>query len=434
MTTVRASKEGLERIDRARKRFSWTKTHTESWWQDAQVSQSTLRRFWAREPIRQDNFIAICKAVKVDNWEEVADHAFEDRFSRIETNDASALPVVLSELPEGPVDLASVFYVERPPVESRCYETILHTGALIRIKAPRQMGKTSLLDRICDQAKQRYYKVVRLNFLKAEEAIFSSLDRFLRWFCAFISQELKLPGQPKDYWDEDRGSIVNCTTYFQEQVLEQINHPIVLALDEVDRIFQFQEVAQGFFPMLRSWHEEAATIEVWEQLRLIVAHSTEDYGPLDINQSPFNVGLPIELTEFTPEQVLDLIQRHQLDKIPGLLDQLMAIVGGHPYLIRLALCQLAWQFVTLDQLLQEAATDAGIYKDHLRRHLDTFQHYSGLAAVFSEVITAVEPPRLETMQAYKLYSMGLVKRLGDRVTPRCQLYRDYFRERLERNM
>ncbi|KST70388.1 hypothetical protein BC008_45175 [Mastigocoleus testarum BC008] len=54
------------------------------------------------------------------------------------------------EQPEGQVSLNSAFYIERPPIEDDCYETILQSGALVRIKAPRQMGKTSLLSRILD--------------------------------------------------------------------------------------------------------------------------------------------------------------------------------------------------------------------------------------------------------------------------------------------
>jgi hypothetical protein len=159
-------------------------------------------------------------------------------------------------------------------------------------------------------------------------------------------------------------------------------------------------------------------------------HSTEDYGPLDINQSPFNVGLPIELSEFTPEQVEDLARRHQLDGSNVFVQQLMAIVGGHPYLVRWALYRLACQDLTIEKLLEEAATDAGIYEEHLRRHLRTIKENPELVAGLRQVVTATEPVRLETMQAYKLYSMGLIKRQGDRVTPRCQLYQQYFRERL----
>jgi hypothetical protein len=338
--------------------------------------------------------------------------------------------VALLDVPDGPVPLDSAFYVDRPPIESRSCQTITQAGALIRIKAPRQMGKTSLLDRIVDRAVKEGYRTVRLNLLQAEGAVFTSLDKFLRWFCACVSHKLQLPSQLGDYWDEDRGSIVNCTTYFEAHLLEQIDSPLVLALDEVDRVFQSAEIAQGFFPMLRSWHEEAKTIDIWEQLRLVVVHSTEDYGPLDINQSPFNVGLPVELTEFTPEQVKDLAVRHKLDWKETQVQQLMAMVGGHPYLVRLALYNLAYQDLTLEQLLQDAPTDAGIYEEHLRRHWGTLKENFQLAAALQQVVTAAESVRLETMQAYKLYSMGLIKRIGDRVTPRCQLYQQYFRERL----
>jgi hypothetical protein len=108
----------------------------------------------------------------------------------------------------------------------------------------------------------------------------------------------------------------------------------------------------------------------------------------------------------------------------------MAMVGGHPYLVRWALYHLACQDLTLEKLLQDAPTDAGIYEGHLRRHSGTLKNPE-LAAALKQVVTTSEPVRLETMQAYKLYSMGLIKRIGDRVTPRCHLYQQYFRERLE---
>jgi hypothetical protein len=108
----------------------------------------------------------------------------------------------------------------------------------------------------------------------------------------------------------------------------------------------------------------------------------------------------------------------------------MALVGGHPYLVRLALDRLVCQDLTLEKLLRDAPTDAGIYENHLRRHLATLKENPELAAALKHVVNTPELVRLETMQAYKLYSMGLIKRMGDRVTPRCQLYQQYFQERL----
>jgi len=78
--------------------------------------------------------------------------------------------------------------------------------------------------------------------------------------------------------------------YFRSHLLEQINSPIVLALDEVNQIFEQPQVAKRFFlPMLRSWYEEARKLPIWQKLHLIVVHSTEIVH-LQLNQSPFNVG------------------------------------------------------------------------------------------------------------------------------------------------
>ncbi|NJR75081.1 MAG: toll/interleukin-1 receptor domain-containing protein [Scytonema sp. CRU_2_7] len=111
----------------------------------------------------------------------------------LENPEHPPLPVAEPELPEGQMDLASRFYVERPPIESDCYKEILKPGALIRIKAARQMGKTSLMARILDYARQQGYSTVSLSFQLADSKVFTDLDELLRWFCASVSRRLKLP-------------------------------------------------------------------------------------------------------------------------------------------------------------------------------------------------------------------------------------------------
>ncbi|MBD2447525.1 AAA-like domain-containing protein [Nostoc sp. FACHB-152] len=340
------------------------------------------------------------------------------------------MPVAEPELPEGQVDLASKFYVERPPIESRCHEAILKPGSLIRIKAPRQMGKTSLMARILHQASQQDYLTVPLSFQLADGKVFADLDKFLQWFCASIGRRLKIPNKLTDYWDEIFGSKDNCTAYFEEYLLAEINQPLVLGLDEVDCVFQYPEIAADFFGLLRAWHEDAKNREIWKKLRLVVVHSTEVYIPLNINQSPFNVGLPIELPEFNAQQVLDLAQRHGLDWNFTEVEQLMRMVGGHPYLVRVALYRIARKDITLDLLLQKAPTEAGPYSDHLRRHLWNLEQRPELAAAIKKVVATTSPVRLDSIECFKLLSMGLLQQQGNDVTPRCNLYRQYFRDRL----
>lgn len=71
--SIKASQQGLERVDRARHRKGWTKTRTMAWWQDALTSQATLRRFWRGIAIERGSFAAICHAVGISDWEAIAD-------------------------------------------------------------------------------------------------------------------------------------------------------------------------------------------------------------------------------------------------------------------------------------------------------------------------------------------------------------------------
>ncbi len=348
----------------------------------------------------------------------------------VESQDSPPLPVAEPELPEGQVDLASAFYVKRPPIEERCYEAIAKPGSLIRIKAPRQMGKTSLMARILYHASQNGCLTVPLSFQLADGKVFADLDKFLRWFCASVGRRLKLSNKLADYWDEIFGSKENCTAYFEEYLLTENNQPIVLGLDEVDLVFQHREIANDFFGLLRAWHEEGKNRDVWKKLRLVVVHSTEVYIPMNINQSPFNVGLPVELQEFNKEQVCDLARRHGLNWGFTEVEKLMVMVGGHPFLIRVALYRIARQDTTLDAFLQMAPTEAGAYGDHLRRHLWNLEQRSEIATAFKRVVATTSPVRLNSIQCFQLLSMGLVHLQGNDVTPRCNLYRQYFQERL----
>ncbi|MDZ7970554.1 MAG: AAA-like domain-containing protein [Nostoc sp. DedSLP03] len=344
------------------------------------------------------------------------------------------LPMAEPELPVGQVGLASAFYIERPPIETRCYQEVLQLGALIRIKAPRQMGKTSLMARILYHAREQGYRTVPLSFQLASSEVFTSLDRFLRWFCACIGQNLGLVNQLIDYWDDIFDSSYNTTTYFEDYLLAKTDSCVVIALDEVDRIVSYPEIANDFFGLLRAWYEKAKygdhSSDIWKKLRLVVVHSTEAYVPMNINQSPFNVGLAIDLPEFSFEQVKDLADRHRLAWETNHIQQLMNLVGGHPYLVRLAMYHIAHNDITLTQLLRTAATEAGVYSDHLRRHLWNLEQYPELGAAFNKVVAANKPVELKSKVVFKLYSMGMVKKEGNYVLPRCDLYHQYFKQRL----
>jgi hypothetical protein len=340
--------------------------------------------------------------------------------------------------PGGQEPIESGLYVERPPTETHCYETIAKPGALIRIKAPRQMGKSSLMLRILDYARRQGDRAVALNFQLIDRESISSLDRFLQWFCNSIAWELNSELHPElhledrlgDYWKGALGSKNKCTNYFQRYLLPTIQVPLTLCLDEVDEVFQYPTIATDFLGMLRAWHEEAKIKPIWKNLRLVIVHSKEVYIPLNINQSPFNVGVPIELPQLTPPQVTDLVGRHGLDWTEAEVAQLMGMVGGHPYLVRAALYGIARGEVDLGQVLAGAPTEGGLYGEHLRRHWLNLEGDERLREALAQVIAGDRPVAVHTSEAFRLTSMGLVQFRGNEVVPTCDLYRRYFRTKL----
>ncbi len=174
----------------------------------------------------------------------------------------------------------------------------------------------------------------------------------------------------------------------------------------------------------------ASSEEVWEKLRLIVVHSQEPDIHFDINQSPFqNVGVDIDLAEFSRSQVQELATRHGLTWSNSELDELIKMVGGHPYLVRVALYHTARQYISLRQLLDKAPTEEGVYSEHLRRYLDRLKH-NNLTSAMQLVVVSTVPVELSASEAFQLDSMGLIARDRNKVMPSCDLYRLYFRDRL----
>ena len=83
--------------------------------------------------------------------------------------------------------------------------------------------------------------------------------------------------------------------------------------------------------------------------------------------------------------------------------------------------------VSLEDLLQKAATEEEIYIYHLRDLLNNLSSGRDLRKAFKQVVNSNGGVELDSFQIYKLHSLGLVQRENNHVTPRCQLYRDYFR-------
>ncbi|MGD1698610.1 AAA-like domain-containing protein [Dapis sp. BLCC M229] len=402
--SLRVAPEYLEKVKLAVKRNNFPSQKALA--NELGIVRSTVSNFLNGKPVDFLNFTEICEKLSLD-WQAIA------------------------QIPGKETELEKVIYIERPPIESICYKTILQPGSLIRIKAPKKMGKTCLTNKILEQGKKHDDQTASINLLDADTANFQDLDKFLWWFCSGVGRELNVPKKIlHESWDEEDSSKVNCKIYFEECLLPKVTKSLVLCIDNIDLIFP-HPIAEDFLPLLRSWHETAKRKNLWKKLRLVVVHSTEVYIPLDINKSPFNVGKPIELPEFNLEQVSRLTEIYELNWQAEQVKKLTDLVGGHPFLLEQAFSYLInHQNSTLSDLLEKAPTNAGIYRSHLQELLSTLEGNSELKAAFKKVVMATESVNIDSLLTYKLYSLGLVKLVGNNVIPRCELYRQYFYERL----
>lgn len=332
--------------------------------------------------------------------------------------------------PEGTIDPQSEFYVVRNS-DHIALNAIERQGATITIKGPRQMGKSSLLIRTLEAAVKVGKRPVFLDYQLIERETLTQADRFYRRFCDWVTDELELENRVDEYWNSPLGNSQRCTRYFSRYLLKELQQPLVLAMDEVENLFD-TSFRSDFFSMLRSWHNSRANIAtpIWKQLDLVLVTSTEPYQLIEnLNQSPFNVGEVINLEDFSPAQVADLNQRHGAPLNHEEEQRLLSLLCGQPYLTRRALYLIATGRLSVTDLFATAHDERGPFGDHLRYHLFRVHNKEELVRGLCDAL--LRHTCADEHLFFRLRGAGLVKRVGKDVHPRCQLYADFFREHLK---
>ncbi|MEL6352503.1 MAG: AAA-like domain-containing protein [Cyanobacteria bacterium J06627_28] len=336
------------------------------------------------------------------------------------------------ERPEGTMDPNSQFYIQRQSDIVAMSALQQQNGGTVTILGPRQMGKSSLLFRTIATARAQNKKVIFLDFQQFESTTLEASDRFFQRFCAWLTRKVRLKNRVEAFWQENAGldNPMRCTCYLEDYLLPEINQPIFLAMDEVDRLIK-SPFRDSFFSMLRSWHNDRADFDSpWRQFDLVMVTSTEPYQLIqDMDQSPFNVGTSVGLRDFTLEEIAELNQRHGTPLSETALMTLMEWVNGHPYLTRKALFLVASGQMSAAEVFDQAVQSRGPFGGHLRYHLLRMEDKSPLVEGMLQVISHQSCKDEQVLR--RLEGAGLVQRgEGRQVLPRCRLYAEYFGEHL----
>jgi hypothetical protein len=331
--------------------------------------------------------------------------------------------------PGGSLDIDDPWYIHRDS-DAAASRLISQQGITLVIKGSRQMGKSSLLVRTLCRALDVGKRCAMIDLQMLGQETLRSGSAFFRRFAESVADQLDLLRDVSQFWDPGLSDSQNFTRYMEKQILQPLEVPFVLAVDEADILFQ-AEFRYDFFGMLRSWHNARANPlkrGIWKKLDLNLVTSTEPYLFIDRDhESPFNVGEVLALSDFSLAQVQQLNALHDAPLFAPEVFRVYELLNGQPYLTRKAFYVVKFG-LTPEQLFMQASDDGGPFGDHLRNYLLRLLNYPELAAALKQV--ALGRGCSDGKLAYRLQGAGLVRSEAGKVVPRCNLYAQYFRERL----
>jgi hypothetical protein len=292
------------------------------------------------------------------------------------------------------------------------------------------VGKTSLLIRGIQDAKTRFgANVVYFDLQAVGDSSLSSLDQFRLSLAYWIVDDLKLdPEIVEKMWSSILPATKKMTKLMARSIFPKIEKPLLLAMDEIDQL-QLTDFHTEFFGLIRSWHNLRAHDPAWNALNIIMAISTEPYLLIDnLNQSPFNVGKVIYLTDFDQEQVADLGRRYNVSLTANDMGDLMKLLNGHPYLTRIAFYTMAFEGCGWAEFEAQSTVEHGPFHQHLQLQRRALTQDRTLRQALREIVSSNTCS--DVTAGFRLMKAGLVFKEGNRYICRCGLYRRYFADAL----
>jgi len=340
---------------------------------------------------------------------------------------SAGLAAVGTQTSMPPID--DTHYVETA-THRKLSQLVEHHPVALTLFAPRGYGKTRLLNQYLASCRARARHVVHVDLRGFEDAIFEDYGAFLNAVASEVLNELRI------YRSATVAKQEQMRRFMQVEVLEQVQGPIVLAIDEVDRVVS-RAYKSNFFAMLRSWSSKSkAGDPLWSRLALALVVSVEPELLIDDPRtSPFNVGEQLELTNLSLEECTKLSATYQPRLRVDQIVELYELLRGHPYLTRRAHVALE-QGLSFAKLTEEAPNPDGPFRDHLRALKTRLAKDPRLTRALRAAIHTGTIPKFDTKDgdpealrgelARRLCAIGALVEKRGRYEPANLLYSRFF--------
>lgn len=339
----------------------------------------------------------------------------------------------------GAVQAKNGTYLQRP-VDEELF-TACEATEFSYILASRQIGKSSLMVETAKKLSKIGIRtaVIDLNgigqVVTADEWYFSLID--------VLARKLKLSVDVQAWWNARpalSAILPRFMDFLREVVLEQIDAPVVIFIDEIDVTLGLP-FTDDFFAAIRTVYSQRTQDPNYHRLTFVLLGvATPDDLIKDHNRTPFNIGRGIMLRDFTQAELAPF-RRELKAAYPRqgetYFKQVYGWTNGHPFLTQ-KLCQAVLNAATADEpelidrlvnelfLAPETRSDDNI--QHLQVRVTTDPYAQAMLRVYRRVFEAkqdaVENDQSPVINRLLLY--GLVVEEQGRLKVRNKIYAHAF--------
>jgi NB-ARC domain len=305
--TLRASRNGLEQVDRARQRLGWNRQAT-TWYAQAHTSLATLKRFLRGEPIDRDTFIELCQVVSLRDWQAIADPSF------LPSSTASPLASVIDweEAPD-----VRLFFGRESELATLEHWIVGDRCRLVTVLGRGSIGKTALIVRLVEQI-QDQFEVVIWRSLRQAPPLPDLLQNLLQFLTYQPPTSAPLP--------------IHQTL---SQLLEQLRqHRCLLVLDNGEAILKGEALTGQYLDGYENYSELFRRVGTERHQSCLLLTSREKLGEiarLAGNHSPVRMLPLLGLAEPDARQIFQAEGLSGQEKWATLI----AIYQGDPLALRL---------------------------------------------------------------------------------------------------
>lgn len=237
--------------------------------------------------------------------------------------------------PGGTLEPGAECYIARKADEQLL--TALLAGDYVFLLDSRQKGKSSLIARSILKLREAGVRQVKLDLQRIGANV--TPEQWYAGLAVGVGQELGLHVKVLEYWQERQavGPLARFVGVLQDVILPNTTEPLVIFVDEVDFVRALTFPTDEFFAAIRESFNRRSSDDSFKRLTFcLVGVATPGQLIRNPDISPFNIGVRIDLTDFTLAETLVYA-----DSLNGKRDGAKLVarvhhwVSGHPYLTQL---------------------------------------------------------------------------------------------------